>query len=218
MNPKVIKFLKLLQQNNNRDWFSENKQLYLDAKAEFDDFVNHLIADIELFDASVRGLSSKNTVYRIYRDIRFSKDKTPYKRYFSAYIAPGGRKSKMAGYYIHIEPGNCLAGGGLHCPAKEILNEVRFEIYNNPEEFTGIIEDNSFKNLFGEIIGDKLIRPPKGFPKEFPLIEWIKHKEFITAHPFPDELVTNNKFIPYLLKVFKTLKPMNDFLNRPLIG
>jgi len=214
----IIGFLKVLRENNNREWFNDNKQLYLEAKEQFDDFVNSLIAGIGTFDASVRGLSSKNTVYRIYRDIRFSKDKTPYKKYFSAYIAPGGRKSKLAGYYIHFEPGNCLAGGGLHNPKAEELKEVRFEIFNAAEEFKAVLENKSFEQTFGGIVGDKLKRPPAGFPKDFPYIEWIKQKEYITFHQFEDEKTGADDLIPYLIDVFKAMKPLKDFLNRPLTG
>lgn len=217
MVASVIGFLKNLKENNNREWFNNNKRFYLEAKEQFDGFVNSLIAGIATFDVSVRGLTSKNTVYRIYRDVRFTKDKTPYKKYFSAYIASGGgRKSNMAGYYIHLEPSNCMAGGGLHCPDREVLKEVRFEIYNHPEEFKHILESTSFKNTFDGLRGDKLMRPPKGFPKEFHYIEWIKQKEFVTVHQFPDETADRDDFIPYLLEVFKTMKPMLDFLNRPL--
>jgi len=215
---KVIEFLKVLRENNNREWFNDNKQLYLEAKDQFDAFVNSLIAEIELFDPSARGLTSKNTVFRIYRDVRFSKNKLPYKTRFSAYIAPDGRKSRLAGYYIHIEPGNCMAGGGLHRPNGEKLKEVRFEIYNHGDEFNRIIREKGFRKTFGELIGDKLKRPPTGFPKEFPYIELVKQKEYLAVHTFDDEKLKPGELMPYLIDVFKTMKPMNDFLNRPLKG
>ena len=214
----VLEFLKVLRAHNNREWFNDNKQYYLDAKEAFDTFVNSLIAEIELFDPSVRGLTSKNTVFRIYRDVRFSKNKLPYKNQFSAYIAPGGRKSRLSGYYIHFEPGNCMAGGGLHRPNGEELKEVRFEIYNHGDEFTSIIGAKGFRETFGQLIGDKLKRPPTGFPKEFPYIELIKRKEFLAVHTFDEKKLESDELMPYLIDVFKTLKPMNDFLNRPLEG
>ena len=213
----VIEFLQDLKKHNNREWFNDNKSLYLEAKEQFDAFVNSLIAEIEIFDPSVRGLSSKNTVFRIYRDVRFSKDKSPYKTHFGAYLAPGGRKSKLSGYYIHLEPDNCLAGGGLYRPKGEELKEVRFEIYNHGDEFNRIIQEKDFRKTFGEIVGDKLKRPPAGFPKDFPYIEWIKQKEYNAVLPFGDEKTKADKFIPYLIKVFKTMKPLNEFLNRPLM-
>ncbi len=219
MDPVVVDFLNDLKQNNNREWFNSNKEFYLRAKKIFDDFVDDLIAGVETFDPSLRGLNSKSCVYRIYRDVRFSRDKTPYKKYFSAYIASnGGRKSSLAGYYIHIEPGNCLAGGGLHCPKPELLKEVRFEIYNQPEQFKNILENSRFSKTFGTVTGDSLIRPPKGFPKEFRYMQWIKQKEYLVGHGFPEAFTSDDGFLPYLLDVFKTMKPFIDFLNHPLIA
>ena len=213
---EILDFLNLLKENNNRDWFNDNKHLYLEAREKFEQMVGQLINGIEQFDPSIRGLSSKDAIFRIYRDVRFSKNKLPYKTHFGAYLASGGRKSKLAGYYIHIEPDNCIAGGGLHSPSSDILKEVRFEIYNHSEEFGGILADSSFKKIFGELRGEKLKRSPVGFPKEFPHIEWIKYKEFLTFHPFPDSKVSHKDFVPLVLEVFKTMKPLKEFLNRPL--
>ncbi len=210
----TLEFLHLLKENNNRDWFNEHKQLYFEAREQFIEVVDKLIKGIEEFDPAIRGAEGKDAVYRIYRDVRFSKDKSPYKGYFSAYIAPGGRKSNLAGYYIHFEPDGCLAGGGLHCPKGDELKEIRFEIYNHADEFGKIIGDKYFKKLFGEILGEKLKRPPKGFPKDFPHIEWLKHKKYLMIHTFPESLTEEERFIQYILDVFKKMKPMNDFLNR----
>jgi len=213
---EILDFLRMLRENNNRDWFNENKHLYLNAREQFEQLVEQLISGIEKFDPSIRGLSSKDAIFRIYRDVRFSKNKLPYKTHFGAYLALGGRKSKLAGYYIHIEPDNCIAGGGLHSPSSDILKEVRFEIYNHYEEFEDILAEASFKKIFSELRGEKLKRPPVGFPKEFPHIEWIKYKEFMTFHSIPDSQVAHKDFVPSVLKVFKTMKPLKEFLNRPL--
>ena len=215
---EILDFLRMLRENNNRDWFNENKHLYLNAREQFEQLVEQLISGIEMFDPSIRGLSSKDAIFRIYRDVRFSKNKLPYKTHFGAYLAPGGRKSKLAGYYIHIEPDNCIAGGGLHSPGSDILKEVRFEIYNHWEEFGGILADASFKKILGELRGEKLKRPTVGFPKDFAHIEWIKYKEFLTLHKFPDSKFSHKNFIPSVLEVFKTMKPLKEFLNRPLEG
>ena len=209
-----LEFLHLLKENNNREWFNENKHHYLEAREQFIAVVDQLIEGITRFDPAICGNTGKDAVYRIYRDVRFSKDKSPYKGYFSAYIAPGGRKSNLAGYYIHFEPDGCLAGGGLHCPKNDELKEIRFEIYNHVDEFGRIIGSSDFKRLFGELWGEKLKRPPKGFPKEFPQIEWLKHKKYLMLHRFPESKTKEEHFVNYVLNVFQKMKPLNDFLNR----
>jgi len=210
----TLEFLHLLKENNNREWFNENKHHYLEAREQFIAVVDELIEGITRFDPAIRGNTGKDAVYRIYRDVRFSKDKSPYKGYFSAYIAPGGRKSNLAGYYIHFEPDGCLAGGGLHCPKNDELKEIRFEIYNHVDEFGRIIGSRDFERLFGELWGEKLKRPPKGFPKEFPQIEWLKYKKYLMLHRFPESKTEDEHFVNYVLNVFQKMKPLNDFLNR----
>jgi uncharacterized protein (TIGR02453 family) len=212
----IIEFLTILRKNNNRDWFNENKHLFLETRDQFLVMVDAILKGLEEIDPSVRGQESKDTIYRIYRDVRFSKNKLPYKSHFGAFFAPGGRRSTKAGYYIRIEPGNCIIGGGLHCPKGEVLKEVRFEIYNHADEFGKIINANSFKKAFGTLRGDKLKRPPKGFPGEFPQIEWLKHKDFIAVNPVSDEMVMSENFVPYVLEVFSIMKPLNDFINRAI--
>jgi len=212
----IIEFLTILRENNNRDWFNENKHLFLGIRDQFLEMVAAILKGLEEIDSSIRGQESKDTIYRIYRDVRFSKNKLPYKSHFGAFFAPGGRRSTKAGYYIRIEPGNCIVGGGLHCPKGEELKEVRFEIYNHADEFEDIINAKAFKKVFGTLRGDKLKRPPKGFPKEFPQIEWLKHKDFITVNQFPDEIVMSDSFVPYVLDVFRKMKPLNDFINRAI--
>ena len=126
----ILDFLTELRQHNNRDWFNERKDRFYELRATFLNRVDELIRLISVFDEEISGLEAKDCVYRIYRDTRFSPDKTPYKTFFSAYIASkGGKKSLRAGYYLHLEPGNCLLGGGVWCPESKLLKELREAVY-----------------------------------------------------------------------------------------
>lgn len=212
----VFPFLYDLKNNNNRDWFQENKKRYETARKEVEDFVSHLIPQICAFDSKIGTLEAKKTMFRIYRDVRFSKDKTPYKTFFGAYMAPGGRKSIYAGYYMHIEAGASFIAGGSHMPQGENLKNIRSEIYYNVDELKAIMKHKDFKKFFGNIEGEKLKRPPVGFPKDFPDIELLKFKDFTLFHRFDDALVSAPDFGNYCLDVFQKMKPFNDFMNRAL--
>jgi uncharacterized protein (TIGR02453 family) len=214
----ALKFLKDLKSNNNKEWFDRNKEKYLVAKDELELFIKDLIDGIGVFDPQVRGLEAKKSVFRIYKDVRFSKDKTPYKVHLGAYMAEGGTKSPKGGYYLHIEPGNkSMIGGGIYMPEANVLNAIRNEIDYAPKEFLKIINSKNFKNYFGEIGGDKLKNPPKGFSSDHPQIEFLKHKSFFVAHSFTDVQVSSPDFKKNVLKIFKEMKPLNDFLNRAMI-
>ena len=212
----VLPFLYDLKENNNREWFQANKPQFEIAKKEVEDFVNYLISQINGFDPAIGPLEAKKTMFRIYRDVRFSKDKTPYKTYFGSYIAPGGRKSIYAGYYLHIEPGGCFLAGGAHCPQGEHLKKIRSEIYYNVDELKSVMNNRDFKKYFKKIEGEKLKRPPIGFPKDFPDIELLKFKDFTLFHRFEDERLAAPDFDKFSLKVFQKMKPFNDFMNRAL--
>jgi len=216
MNAIPIRFLSQLKENNNREWFNENKAVYEEAKGITESFVNALIAGISQFDKSIIGLEAKKAMFRIYRDIRFSKNKTPYKTFFGSYIAPNGRKSISAGYYLHIEPGASFLAGGMHSPQSEHLKKVRQEIFYNIEEFKNILNQKEFKKNFETLGGEKLKRPPNGFPADFEDIELLKHKEFIVIQNLTDKDILSDNFFDYAIAVFKTMKPLNDFLNKAL--
>jgi uncharacterized protein (TIGR02453 family) len=151
----VIDFLKELSKNNNREWFADNKSFYREAMSAFEEVTAQMIGYIGETDKQITGLQPKDCIFRIYRDIRFSKDKTPYKTHFDAFIAKkGGRKSPYAGYYMHVMPGKSLLGGGVYAPIPEILNYIRREIYNFPDEFNAIIHNPEFNMLFGELFDE----------------------------------------------------------------
>ncbi len=217
MNSSVINFLTALKSNNNRDWFQENRDQYESARSQVVDFLDSVfIPQIVLFDGAIAGLSAKQCLFRIYRDVRFSKDKTPYKTYFGSYVAPGGRKSLFSGYYLHLEPDNCFIAGGAYCPKGVYLKNIRQEIYYNYDEFTSLIQSVDFKATFGEIVGEKLKRPPVGFPKDFEGIEFLKLKDFTVFHRFEKELLDHAAFADQMISICKKMKPLNDFFNRAI--
>jgi uncharacterized protein (TIGR02453 family) len=138
----------------------------------------------------------------------------PYKTHFGAFITPGGRKSNLGGYYLHVEPGNSFLAGGVYHPQPDDLKAIRSEIYFNLTEFEEIVNESNFKALFGEIRGDKLKRPPVGFPKDFPGIEYLQFKDFTVLHPLSDQELFHENFIEKALTVFESMSRFNSFLNR----
>lgn len=216
MDKVVFDFLHQLDKNNNRDWFNKNKDFYTAALREVEQFVDYLIPNVLKSDPRIGTLTAKQTMFRIYRDVRFSKDKTPYKTYFGAFLAPWGRKSQFAGYYMHFASDSCFLGGGAHSPVGENLKKIRSEIYYNANGFKKILSEKSFKNAFGELDGEKLIRPPVGFPKDFPDIELLKFKTFTVSRNITEKQVVDARFDQYSLDIFKTMNPFIEFLNRAL--
>lgn len=210
---KTPAFLMDLAVNNNREWFNENKSTYLEAKEEFENFVGVLIQQIQEFDSSIKNLNPKDCVFRIYKDTRFSKDKTPYKNHFGGYVTKDGRKGKFGGYYIHIEPDNSFVAGGLHNLEGPDLLKVRTAIFEDANTYKQIIEHKDFIDSFGEIRGDKLKTTPKGFPKDFENINLIRNKAFYVIHNISDDTVSSDDLIPTMLKAFQRMKPLNDYFN-----
>jgi uncharacterized protein (TIGR02453 family) len=213
----TLSFLKDLSANNNRDWFTENKKRYEIAKDEFAAFIDALIAELSIFDQSIMHHSAKSSIFRIYRDIRFSKDKSPYKTHLGAHITSGATRSEIhsrAGYYIHIEPGNSMLAGGAYLPQGDWLKAIRQEIHYNTEEFKNILNNPDFKKYFGEMEGEKLKRAPKDYEADHPDIELLKHKSFLASHKCSDKTVTSPDFLGHGASVFKALFPFDTFLNR----
>jgi len=216
INKRVLEFLKNLKTNNNRNWFQENKKLYLGAKEEFELFANFLIHELQQVDVELVSLSVKDCVFRIYRDVRFSKDKSPYKTHFGAYFVKGGKKSGYAGYYIQVAPGNSFIAGGVYHPPSDTLRRIRTEIYSNVEEYKTIINDDKFLSHFHSVEGDKLISSPAGFPREFPDIDLLKNKSYTVFRPVSDMELLNKNFIASAVVVFNSMKPFITFLNNAI--
>ncbi|MDR2919577.1 MAG: DUF2461 domain-containing protein [Tannerella sp.] len=214
MNTALFKFLNELKSNNNREWFQDNKKQYDILRNEFIEIVRQLIDRISAFDPEIAGLDAKNCIYRIYRDIRFSHNKTPYKTHFGAYMSGyGGRTSPYAGYYIHLEPGNSLLSGGVWCPPSPILKKLRKDIYDNMDEFVEIIENKDFKKTFPALEGEMLKRMPDGFPADSPYDYILKHKDFTVSSHKPEEYFYTDNWMDQAIEDFKKLYPFNRFLN-----
>lgn len=216
ISKSTFQFLKDLRENNDRDWFNANKDRYLVAKEEFDQFIDALIAEIGKFDPTVSHFTAKDCVFRIYRDVRFSKDKSPYKTHFGAHITSAPKKSEIhtrAGYYIHLEPGDSMLAGGAYMPESKWLRSIREKIYSNTADFKKILNNKSFKEYFGTIEGEKLKKAPKDFPIDHPEIELLKQKSFLASHKLKDKDVLSGDFLDHAGKVFKTLYPFDAFLN-----
>jgi uncharacterized protein (TIGR02453 family) len=210
----VLRFLEALQQNNNKAWFDENRSFYEESRQEFVHFVKDLIPRLAEIEPFVGQLEPKNCTYRIYRDVRFSKNKTPYKINMSAYFADGGKKSDLPGYYLHIQPGgNSFLAGGMYEPSPEQLKSIRQEIDYNADQLRAIFATPGFKKYYPTLLGDKLKSTPRDYDASHPDIEWLKHKSFFVSHPLQDKEVTSPAFMEKVLTVWKELKPFNDYFR-----
>jgi uncharacterized protein (TIGR02453 family) len=213
----ILQFLSQLKQNNNREWLEAHRTTYDAAREEFVLFVGKLIKELPVLEPALSMLEPKDCIFRMYRDIRFSKDKTPYKTHFGAYFAEGGKKSTKAGYYLHLEPGGkSMLAGGVYMPPPEDLKKIRQEIDYNGEQLRNIINSTDFKKYYGTISGEKLKTTPKGYSPEHPEIELLKQKDFIASHYMDDTIVSKADFLHYSIKVWKALKPLNQFMNAAL--
>lgn len=211
--PIIFQFLKELSLNNNREWFNDHKDDYLKAQAEFENLLTAIIQRISLFDDEIVGIQAKDCTYRIYRDVRFSQDKSPYKLHFGGYINGKGKKSEHCGYYVHLQLGYCILAGGSLCPPPDILKALRQSVYDNIDEYRSIVEDPAFKKYF-PVIGENFLKTaPKGFPKDFKYIDYLKPKEFICSYQVPDEFFLDEKMLDNVADAFKQLKRFCDFTN-----
>lgn len=221
INKATLQFLKDLKSNNTREWFNDNKTKYEEAKKNFEEFIDALIMVIAVFDPSIGHQTAKNATFRIYRDVRFSEDKSPYKTNFGAHFTSAHKKSEMhsrAGYYIHLEPGQSMLAGGAYMPQGDWLKGIREEISYNADELKEIINEKSFKEYFGEMEGEKLKTAPRDYPKDHPEIELLKYKSFLAVNRCSDKQVLSDDFFKHSIDVCKALYPFDQFLNRSLVG
>ena len=209
----ALDFLSQLEQNNNKAWFDAHRAAYEAARDAFADFVDDLIRGISAFD-DLGDLSAKDCVFRINRDVRFAKDKSPYKTNMGAHIAPGGRKSGKLGYYLHIEPHDkSFVGGGLHMPMPPQLAAFRKAIARDASAFKQITRSKSFVQHFGTVSGERLSTAPQGYPRDHAEIELLQLKEVVAGQRIPDASVLSPDLAAHALKAFKALKPFLDYLN-----
>jgi len=209
---KVISYLVDLSQNNEREWFHANKVRYQESKISFLSVVEQIIRTLELTDIRIQGLATKDTVFRINRDVRFSRDKSPYKTHFGSYIAKGGRKSPDAGYYLHIEPDQFFIGAGAWHPEKEELKAIRHEIMYQPENYSSVI-NSVVKKGFTIMEEDKLKTGPKDFDKDSPHIDLIKYKSYILSRKLSNKEIKSPDIAAIVANYFEQLYPYTSFLN-----
>jgi len=216
MNLKqTLDFLSELKSNNNRDWFHQNKERYDAIKSWLLDLLAKLIPEIAKFDPSVALIVPKDCIFRIYRDVRFSNDKSPYKTHLGAFISKTGRKGNHPGYYIHFEPGQSFLAGGVYMPPPELLKAVRNEIWFNTDEFKSIITHPDFLKYFGGLDDfNKLSRPPKGYTADWPDVELVKYRSYVVMHNLSDEIIFEQEPDVFALPVFRAMYPLNVFLMR----
>ncbi|HYQ55844.1 MAG TPA: DUF2461 domain-containing protein [Draconibacterium sp.] len=213
---KVLGFLKQLSEHNNREWFQENRKWYEESRDKMLFLTDVLINEIASFDSAVKGLSPKECTFRIFRDVRFSKDKRPYKTNFGSFICKGGRKSMNPGYYLHLEPGGCFVAGGIYMPPAPVLKTVRGYMANHAEEFLEIVNENTFQKEFPEMYDDKLKLAPKGFPKDHEYIDLLKYKSYIFSKTLDEKQVLSDNYIKEVVKYFEQLYSVNQFLYEAL--
>jgi uncharacterized protein (TIGR02453 family) len=219
INTETIKFLKALEKNNSKEWFDQNRKTYEQAKANYLLFVEGVLAKMKKVDASLIDLEPKQCVFRINRDVRFSKNKAPYKTNMGASFSKGGKKVQCAGYYFHLEPGASFIGGGFWMPMAPELNKIRQEIDYNAADFKKILGHKKFKNNFGSLgETEKLTRPPKGYEADNPMIEWLKLKSFVVMTTVKDDELTDKGLTDKVVDHFEAMMPLVDFLNKAIDG
>lgn len=220
LHSSTIKFLKNLKKKNNKSWFDKNRELYETAKVDFTNFIQEVINQHSKKDASIKNLVAKDCLFRINRDLRFSKDKSPYKSNFGASINKGGRKAmNSAGYYFHLEPGGSFTGGGIYIPLPDELKKVRQEIDYNFSDFKKIIGSKKFKLVYGDL--DKsaeflLSRVPKGYQPDNPAAEYLRLKSYIAMIKVNDADLASKDLIKKTIAAFEVLQPLIEFINNSM--
>ena len=217
LSPSTIKFLKDLKKNNNKPWFDKNRKVYEEAKADFARFIQAVIDQHGKKDASIKNIVAKDCLFRINRDVRFSKDKSPYKSNFGASINNGGRKAEnSAGYYFQVQPNRNFAGGGIWMPMPDELKKVRQEIDYNFADFKKIIGSKKFKSVYGDLDRSPdflLVRVPKGYEADNPAADYLKLKSFVAISFFTDADLTSKDLVKKTVAAFEALQPLIEFIN-----
>lgn len=210
-----IRFLRTLKRNNNRPWFEKNRETYetqvkLPMQSLIVDLQPHMKSLAPEFEAD-----PKRSLFRIYRDVRFSKDKRPYKTHVAAqFVFRGGPKGKSgAGFYLHVEPGEVYIGAGSYMPESDQLKKIRKAIAEKPQEFKRVVNNASFKRRFKRIEGEKLTRVPAGFEPDHPMAEWLRQKQFFVWLEFPESVAKTGRFVGKVAEIFEDAYPLVKFLN-----
>ena len=215
----TLKFLSDLKKNNNKPWFDAHRSQYEAAKKDFETFIQEVITKHGKKDPDIKDILAKNCLFRINRDVRFSKDKSPYKTNMGAYISKGGKKSPLGGYYFHCEPGRSFIGGGIWQPESDKMKKVRQEIDYNWDEFKKIISSKKFKSFYGDLSKNDeytLSRVPKGYDADNPAADYLKLKSFVAMSPLKETEITSKDLTKKVLTAFETLQPLLVFINRSI--
>jgi len=213
----IFEFLTQLKLNNNREWFQENKKWYEASKKEMESFVTEMITTISAIDPSVQAPAMKDCMFRIFRDVRFGADKSPYKTNFGAFIARGGRKSMYPGYYFHFEPEQSMIAGGIYQPQPDALKLLRNEVYYHSKELKQILETPSFDKHFGGLGDfDKMKKVPKDFPADFEDSDLLKYRSYIASKVLPDQVVCSKEYKIQAIELVNEMQPFMAFLNRAI--
>jgi uncharacterized protein (TIGR02453 family) len=209
----VLDFLNGLRKNNNKAWFEVNRPAYESARGRFEEFIDRLIIGLGSVE-DLGGITARDCVMRIYRDLRFSKDKSPYRLSMAASIGRGGKRSTRLTYYLHLEPPDAsLLAGGLHAPDPARLTKFREAMDRNPKPFKDIVNNKAFGQIFGTVQGEKLKTAPKGFERDHPEIEWLRLKEVVALQHLTDAAVLSPDFGEHVMDAFAIMKPFLDYLN-----
>ncbi|TVQ92419.1 MAG: DUF2461 domain-containing protein [Bacteroidetes bacterium] len=220
LNIKTLEFFRELRENNHKAWFDVNRHRYEEVKKDYHRLIEEILLKMQQFDKSLSHLQVKDCTFRINRDIRFSKNKTPYKTHLSIIMSPYGKRMEYAAYYVHLdEQAGSFAGGGIYMPGSEALKKIRAEISGFYEDLEDILNSKDFAETFqgldseGNVV---LTRPPKGYDAQHPAIDLLKYKSFTATKPLDNKLLTDPKGVEVVTEILKKIKPLNDFINRGL--
>ncbi len=213
----TLNFLTALAANNNKPWFDANRKPYEAAKQDYAQLVAQLITAIGKYDAPIADLEVKQCTFRVNRDVRFSKDKSPYKTNLGASFNIGGKKLQRAGYYLHVQPNQSFVAGGIYMPDATMLASIRQEIDYNYAAFTKIVNNKKFKSTYNTLsreAGLVLARPPKGYEATNEAIEYLKLKSFTATYAIPNELLLSKQCVAHIANHFATIQPLVAFINQ----
>lgn len=210
----ILSFLKILEKNNNREWFLAHKGDYEYVKEQVSALTSNFLQYLKTIDSSLMHLTPKDCTYRIYRDVRFSKNKLPYKNHIGLFFAQGGKSSFGPGYYLHLQNGESFVGGGIYSPDGPRLKKIRQEIYYNVDDFLNILNNVSFKRYYNGISDfGKLKKAPRGYDIDYEYIDLLKNKSFVVSSPIIVEQMSNEEIVVFAKNAFQELKPFIDFFN-----
>lgn len=216
INQETFDFLADLKDNNNREWFALNRKRYENSLQNFVSVIDRLIAHLSVFDNSLIPLEAKDCIFRIYRDVRFARDKNPYKTNMGAYISKGGKKSAYAGYYFHLEPNASFISGGIYMVPSPTLKKIREDIEFYQDDFLGVVESEHFVNAFPSLGNDSLKRVPAGFPVDSPVEKYLKLKHITPSRPLSNEEMLNHNLVEQISSYYQEMLPLLEFFNRAI--